>query len=340
MKALAALLIALAPVCALAVDDVALMAKKPAKLLSAYGLFADGPGQEPAEGVIPYDLATPLFSDHAEKLRFVYAPGPAGWSDDEAFEFPVGSVLVKTFAYPRRDAGGPADGLNLIETRLLIRQEAGWKAWPYVWDAAIGDARLKLAGARLDLTATGADGAAIAVSYRVPNANQCKGCHERGGAVTPIGPKARNLNHDFPYADGPANQLAKWVEAGLLADAPAAPPASADWRSGPLDARARAYLDANCAHCHRRDGPASNSGLFLTYGEAEPVAWGYRKRPVAAGRGSGGLDFDIDPGAPERSIMLHRMKSLDTGVMMPELGRSLSHDEGVALIEAWIAAME
>lgn len=321
-----AFLLALLPFAAGAVDQAALMAKKPAKWLSEYGLFADGPAQVPAEGVTPYDLATPLFSDHAEKLRFVWTPSPARYDPQEAFGFPVGSVLVKTFAYP--------DGAGLIETRLLIRQEAGWKAWPYVWDAKKGDARLKLAGARFDVSHDGQT-----ISYRVPNANQCKGCHMRGGAITPIGPKARNLNHDFSYEDFARNQLSEWVARGHL-DAAVDPPASADWRQGDLDAQARAYLDVNCAHCHRRDGPASNSGLFLTYDEDERAAWGYRKRPVAAGRGSGGLDFDIAPGDPDASIFIHRMQSLEPGVMMPELGRSLPHPEGIALIREWIAAME
>lgn len=321
-----ACLLMLLPFAAAAVDQTALMAKKPAKWLSAYGLFVDGPAQIPAAGVTPYDLATPLFSDHAEKLRFVWTPSPAAYDADEAFGFPVGSVLIKTFAYP--------EGAGLIETRLLIRQNTGWKAWPYVWDAETGDARLKLAGARFDVEHDGQT-----ISYRVPNANQCKGCHKRGDAITPIGPKARNLNHDFDYGDGLRNQLSEWIALGHL-DAAPTPPVSADWQAGDLDARARAYLDVNCAHCHRRDGPASNSGLFLTYGEDERAAWGYRKRPVAAGLGSGGLDFDIAPGDPDASIMVYRMKSLEPGVMMPELGRSLPHAAGVDLISDWIAGLE
>ncbi len=316
----------LLPLAAIAVDEAALLAKKPAKWLSAYGLFDNGLAQIPAEGVTPYDLATPLFSDHAEKLRFVWTPSPASYDVDEAFEFPVGSVLIKTFAYP--------EGAGLIETRLLIRQEAGWKAWPYIWDAEVGDARLKLAGARFDAEHEGQT-----ISYRVPNANQCKGCHMRGGEITPIGPKARNLNHDFDYGDGARNQLTEWTVRGQL-DAATSPPESADWRTGGLDDRARAYLDVNCAHCHRRDGPASNSGLFLTFGEEERTALGYRKRPVAAGRGSGGYDFDVAPGDPETSIMIYRMKSPEPGVMMPELGRSLQHEEGIALISEWIAGLK
>lgn len=309
-----------------AVDQAALLDKRPAKWLSAYQLFDDGPAQIPAAGVTPYDLATPLFSDHAEKLRFVWAPSPATYDPVEAFEFPVGSVLVKTFAYP--------DGAGLIETRLLIRQASGWKAWPSVWDKEKGDARLKLAGARVDVTHDDQT-----LSYRVPNANQCKGCHQRGEAITPIGPKARNLNHSYPYADGARNQLAAWVDRGLL-DKASAPPANADWRVGELDAQARAFLDVNSAHCHRRDGPASNSGLFLTYGEQDRAAWGYRKRPVAAGRGAGGLEFDIAPGDPDGSILTYRMHSLEPGIMMPELGRALRHDKGVMLIRDWIALLD
>ena len=74
--------------------------------------------------------------------------------------------------------------------------------------------------------------------------------------------------------------------------------------------------------------------------EDEPVAWGPNKRPVAAGRGSGGLAFDIAPGAPDRSILVYRMEALEPDIMMPELGRTIPHPEGIALIREWIAAME
>lgn len=323
------------------VDDALIQSGKPARLLSAYGLFEDGARQVPAAGVHPYDLATPLFTDYAAKHRFVYVPegAAAQYDPKEAFAFPVGAVLVKTFAYP----GGTA-GERLIETRLLIRAAAGWEAWAYLWDKDQSDAVLKIAGARLPLTITDPAGRRRDISYRVPNKNQCKGCHAVAGAVTPIGPKARNLNRSYAYEAGAQNQLAYWTAAGLLdgAPAPADAPAAPDWSdpAAPLAARARAYLDVNCAHCHRRDGPASNSGLFLAWGEADPRALGIAKRPVAAGRGSGGLPFDIAPGRPEDSILLYRMRSDDPAIRMPELGRSLAHAEAVALIETWIAAME
>lgn len=327
------------------VNDAALMADKPARLLSQYNLFSDQRSQVPNGGVLPYDLITPLFSDHASKYRFVYIPAgkSAQYREREVFEFPVGSVLIKTFAYPA-DLRRPEADVTLIETRLLIRKESGWKAYPYVWNEDLSDARLKLAGRRMEIGVIDINGENLQIDYAVPNANQCKGCHALDKQLVPIGPAARNLNHDFDYGDTVSNQLQKWTELALLTDLPglSALPAAADWQdpSQPLEQRARSYLDVNCAHCHRRRGPASNSGLFLTAWEDEPVAWGYRKRPVAAGRGSGGFDFDIDPGNAAGSILIFRMKSLDPGIMMPELGRALPHDEAILMLEEWINGMD
>ena len=113
-----------------------------------------------------------------------------------------------------------------------------------------------------------------------------------------------------------------------------------DPQSGSLDQRARAWLDINCAHCHRAEGPANTSGLLLSYYETNPTALGIYKTPVAAGRGSGGFSFDIDPGKPDKSILVYRIHSLDPGVMMPEIARKLVHKEGVDLIKQWIKEMK
>ena len=173
----------------------------------------------------------------------------------------------------------------------------------------------------------------VAISYRVPNANQCAECHALAGAIRPIGPKARNLNI--------GGQLAGLVRAGLLDRAPADAPRLPRWddAAAPVAMRARAYLDVNCGHCHNRQGAASNTGLYLGWGEADATALGVFKRPVAAGRGSGGHEFAIAPGHPDRSILTYRMKSVEPGVAMPELGRATVHVEAVALLDRWIAAM-
>ncbi|MCP4318044.1 MAG: hypothetical protein GY789_18990 [Hyphomicrobiales bacterium] len=327
------------------VNDKALVAAKPARLLSLYNFFSDPPAQTPSDGVLPYDLVTPLFSDYASKFRFVYIPAgkSADYRDSGVFEFPVGTALIKTFAYPA-DLRRSKKAVRLIETRLLIRHETDWKAWPYVWNEDMSDAQLKLAGRRMEIAVTGFDGKPLHIDYAVPNANQCKGCHALDKAVVPIGPTVRNLNHDFNYSGAVKNQLRMWIDLELLAGArdPQDLPAATDWQdiSQPLNDRARSYLDVNCAHCHRRQGPASNSGLFLEAWEEDRVAWGYRKRPVAAGRGSGGFEFDIDPGNAEGSILIYRMKSLDPGIMMPELGRSMAHKEAIIMLEEWINGLK
>ncbi len=345
----AAAFIAASPALA-GVDTAAIEAGRMPKALSALGVFADAPAQTPAEGVLPYDLITPLFTDYAEKYRFVYVPGgtSAQYTEDGAFDFPVGSALIKTFAYPA-DLRKPDENVRLVETRVLAHTKNGWRAYPYVWNEAGTEAALSPLGAKMDIAWTGANGEAQSTRYLVPNMNQCKGCHVKGlgrdRVFTPIGPKAKHLNHDFAYTDGTQNQLARWTAAGILTGAPANPadaPRVADWEdeSAPLDARARAYLDINCAHCHAPDGPAHTSGLYLDTAIADPAAIGIFKRPVAAGRGSGGLDFSIVPGKPDASIIVYRMDSKDPGVMMPELGRTMIHDEGVALVRAWIASLE
>jgi uncharacterized repeat protein (TIGR03806 family) len=188
------------------------------------------------------------------------------------------------------------------------------------------------------------DGRSRTNNYIIPNSNQCKGCHKAGESMLPIGPKARHLNRDFAYAEGNENQLVHWARCGALSGAPEPARVSrlAVWdepRSGTLDARARAWLEINCAHCHSPDGPARSSGLDLLAAQQYPTAVGILKPPVAAGLGSGGLQYDIVPGSPDRSILAYRIASTHPGVMMPELGKRLVHEEGVALIRAWIADM-
>ncbi|HHZ08373.1 MAG TPA: hypothetical protein GX405_06290 [Rhizobiales bacterium] len=328
-----------------AVSLDAILSDTPPAELSAYGFFADMAAQRPADGVVPFKLNTPLYSDGAVKMRFVFVPQgrQASYDADEVFDFPVGTALVKTFAFSA-DYRAPDRDLRIVETRLLLHREDGWHALAYVWNDEQTEATLKIAGARIDISTIDAKGVPFSFAYAVPNKNQCKGCHDLGGAISPIGPKARNINGSFPYADGPANQLDRWTALGILAGAPAsaAAPAVPDFldAAAPVDARARAWLDVNCAHCHRAEGPASNSGLFLTWGETEPVRYGVNKRPVAAGRGSGGRLFDIAPGDPDGSILLYRVDSVEPGIMMPELGRHLHDPAAVALLREWIAAMK
>jgi uncharacterized repeat protein (TIGR03806 family) len=346
------------------VNQAAIAAERPPEFLSAYRFFRDAGARTPNERVTSYDLNTALYSDGALKFRYLYIPAgqQAQYRDEGVFEFPVGTVLIKTFAFAA-DMRRPTENVRFLETRLLIRRADGWVAYPYVWNEAQTEARLSPIGANVPVSFTNEEGQAVALDWAVPNRNQCKACHDLGGDLTPIGPSARNLNR---FSDGeafsawnaaesgaliprsepmPVNQLDTWASNSLLAGAPpgaAAPsvPNAFDQRAPPLELRARAYLDVNCAHCHNPQGPAHTSGLDLRWSQHSPIAWGVGKRPVAAGRGSAGFEFAIEPGHPESSILLHRMRSTDPGVMMPELGRQLVDERGAALIEEWIARMD
>ncbi|WP_235902903.1 SO2930 family diheme c-type cytochrome [Sandarakinorhabdus oryzae] len=334
-RALAALLLLGAAPAPVVQADLLLSTDAPR--LADYGLF-DTSGA-PTVGVQPYTLNTPLFSDHAEKFRYVWLPPGtrADYRTTGVLAFPVGTVLVKRFAFPA-DLRQPTQNVRPIETRLLIHRPAGWVALSYVEQD--GGAVLKRAGVKVPVQFIDKAGRPQAIDYAVPNQNQCKTCHQSGEAISPIGPTAGNLNGGL-HGDGP-NQLMTWAASGRLAGLPAGGwPKLARWDDArePLDRRARAYLAVNCSHCHNRNGFASNSGLYLDPDETEPAHLGVLKRPVAAGRGSGGMAFSILPGQPDRSILVHRMESSEPGIMMPQFGRALAHEEGIALIRAWIAAM-
>ncbi len=305
-----------------AVSDEAVMEGMP-RNLSDYRFFSDA-RQQVGPQLIPYEINTPLYSDGADKLRFIYLPdGEMLKADGEGLlQFPVGTAIIKTFAF------GEGEDRKLIETRVLLHRESGWTALPYKWNDEQSDATLALAGARLALTRP--DGKAI--SYRVPNMNQCATCHAKDGEVIPIGPKARNMDIGWFY-------LAQ--AAGVLGEVPQLATPFPRWsdENAATDSRARAYLDVNCAHCHQPGGSASNSGLDLRWEQDDPHAIGIRKPPVAAGRGAGGRKVSIAPGDPNASILLYRMQSTEPSVAMPELSRSTVDEDGVAVIRQWIEEM-
>jgi uncharacterized repeat protein (TIGR03806 family) len=311
------------------VNDAAITGEGYPAHLSDYAFFTDLKTRAPAQRLLPYNLETPLFSDYAEKERYLYLPAgtQAKYDAQRPLDLPVGAALIKTFGYRANGVFKP------LETRVLLHRAGGWTPIPYVWNADGSDADIKRAGTRIPVSFTDPSGEAHSISYAVPNQNQCKDCHGLAGQVTPIGVKIRYLNH--------AGQLERMLAAGMLDRLPGDAPSVARWNdtSAPVDARARAWLEINCAHCHNPQGAASNSGLFLDLARTDPEQRGLFKRPTAAGRGAGTRDFDIVPGDPDASILLYRMESTDPGIAMPELGRATIHKEGVALVRDWIAGM-
>jgi uncharacterized repeat protein (TIGR03806 family) len=344
------------------------------QVLSAWNLMlSDGEQLLLGDGVTPYQLNATLFTDYAHKLRTVSLPAGTQATEqaDGSLDFPLGTVISKTFYYPRAvgavrqvvDPGSELDmtlgqngGLDLsqvklIETRLLVRRTSGWVGLPYVWNAEQTQASLEVTGDIKMLTLVNDEAASsIEFPYIVPDQNQCAGCHSTDTAskqINPIGPKLANLNRDvdatMPDLSRGLNQLDRWQELGILKlnGTTDEQPRIAAWQdeTQDLNDRARSYLDSNCGHCHSSTGAGDTSGLYLDIGTTNPVRLGECKLPIAAGQGTGGHRYAIVPGEPEHSILVYRMQTRDPGAMMPELGRSLVHTQGVQLISDWVASL-
>jgi len=314
--------------------------------ISDYNIFIGDPHNlKTTTEFTPYDLITPLFTDYALKHRTIFIPKDKkiNYHKIEAFDFPIGSIITKTFYYPY-NFNDLSKGISLKETRILIHETDGWVGLPYIWNEDETEAFLEITGGIKKTRWIDSNGRERSINYIIPNMNQCKGCHAQDGITLPIGPKARHINHNYNYGDEIINQLTKWKELGYFEVLPNIEEISKiekwnDSSTGSIEKRARAWLDINCAHCHNIKGSANNTGLFLDYFQTDKKALGILKTPVAAGRGSGDLKYDIFPGNSKESIMIYRFNSTNPAIMMPELGRTMVHSEGLELIETWINQM-
>jgi len=320
----------------------------PYETLSEYGLFTGNLSDfTPAAGVIPYDVVSPLWSDGAQKRRFIVLPEgqKVTFGADETWKFPNETIIVKHFAFPR-DRREPSGALQHVETRLLIRDTSapeGFTAHTYVWNDEQTEAVRKVAGKYVTLDFIDEAGAAASQEYIIPNTNQCGNCHERNDVYESLGLVTFQVNFDLDDGGAIKNQLARLEDAGLF-DAPlpnlaTLPTLTNPFGTASLDARARSYLHANCSHCHRPGGGGGSSGLVLMHSETNPKDNGICKTSVAAGSGTGSLMFDVFPGDPAQSIMIYRMSSTDPEIKMPEIPNLLPDKAGVQLISEWIASL-
>ncbi|HEY8520605.1 MAG TPA: PQQ-dependent sugar dehydrogenase [Gammaproteobacteria bacterium] len=297
------------------------------ELLSATGCVNPQQPSEPAPGLIPYDVAAPFWSDGADKERWLAVPDGTvvAVGADGDFTFPSGTVLMKHFR------------LNgaLVETRLLMRHPDGvWAGYSYEWNAAGTDASLVPDGK----TATVGQ-----QQWTFPSGTQCLACHTAAAGFA-LGLETAQLNRDFlyPSTGRTANQLRTLDRIALFASPLNDPavhprlPYPFD-QAAPLGERARAYLHANCAHCHRPNGPTP-SDLDLRYGTPLDATGACDAPPQAGDLGIGAAARIIAPGRPQDSVLPARMARRDANGM-PPLASHLVDDAGVALIEQWITEL-
>ncbi|MGB1217630.1 MAG: hypothetical protein ACPG5P_07125, partial [Saprospiraceae bacterium] len=180
--------------------------KIPFKYISDYGFFLGKLSDFiPNEKVLFYEPVSSLFSDKSHKSRFIWMPeNTSATIKKEApyeFDYPNGTVIIKNFYYPK-NFNNPQGEKQVIETRLLIKKENKWEAYPYLWNEEQTDAKYKITGTTLPVSFIDEKGKKHDINYIQPNKNQCKSCHNKKEQLLPIGPKARNLNFKLDYGNG------------------------------------------------------------------------------------------------------------------------------------------
>lgn len=318
------------------------LATVPYEKLSDYKFFeGEIKNQEPAYKVLPYELNSPLFTDYAHKKRFVWMPKGTSATyagDSEILDFPVGTVLIKSFYY---DNVQPANTTRIIETRLLIKKGDEWIFANYIWNEDQTEAVLDMHGGYTNISWS-ENGTTKSTDYQIPSEAECLTCHKTNDKPIPIGPKPQNLNKMFTYSDGSANQLSRWIQEGYLQDnLPADIVSTVDWTdtSQPLELRVRSYIDINCAHCHRENSHCDYMSMRFAFSETgDPENLGICVPPQDNINPS--LTYIIAKKNPLRSAVAYRIKSVVPNERMPILGRTIVHEEAVEMITEWINTMD
>ncbi len=311
-------------------------------LLSLTGLFSDTATLTPHPGLIPFDVASPLWSDGAFKRRWAALPDGAriAFADTGAWTFPVGTVLVKHFEL-ELVSGDPASRTRL-ETRVLVHETTGWAGTTYRWNAAQTDADLLVGGEDAVYTIQDplAPGGMRDLTWHFPSRTDCQRCHTvASGSI--LGVRTGQLNRDLDYGTvNPVtdNQLRSWNHIGLFTSDIGAPAGHEAWPSpsdvnATLAGRARSYLAANCAQCHLPNGPAPG-GLDLRWNTSRAAMNVIDVRPTNGDLGL--LDpWRVRPGSRASSVLYLRMTVLDP-TRMPPLAHESIDPEGTAVVGAWI----
>ena len=310
-------------------------------LLSETGAFGDVHQFRPNKALIPYDLIVAFWSDGAVKSRWVAIPNQkVKFSSTGEWQFPAGTVFVKHFELPIDEAN--PNVRRRLETRLLVRDSAGGVyGVTYKWRADGSDAELLAASATEDVAIKAAGGGLHHQTWYYPSRKDCLTCHTAGAGGV-LGVKTRQMNHDLGYPSGVTdNELRTWNHLGLFdialkpEDLPAFTTlAAADDATRNLEDRARSYLDANCAHCHRPGGTVAYFDARYTTPLSDQ---GLVNGTVLIDQG---IDRPriISPHDTWRSIAYMRV-STNGDIRMPPLARETIDDKGVALLAEWINSL-
>jgi uncharacterized repeat protein (TIGR03806 family) len=300
------------------------------RTLTETGLFASVKEHTPAAGLISYDVNVPLWSDGAAKDRFLVLPakGKVVFKEQGQWEFPVGTVLVKTFLL-HTDLENPKE-VRRLETRLLVHNPRGWEGYTYLWNEEQDEANLLADWPYTRTYEVKSANGPVKREWYFPSRSDCQACHTQAGGFV-MGLNTRQLNREHEYGRVKDNQVRAFERLGIftgplpkpVADLEAFP----DWqaKTAPVATLARAYLDANCAMCHTPGGRGHAGGagmdlrFHLSLAEAFP-----------------GKTNWLVPGNPERSILVKRITTRHENAQMPPLATNRVDEEAVNVIRRWV----
>lgn len=314
---------------------------EPPRLLSQTTAFADLATLTPSAGVMPYDVNQPLWSDGADKKRWIAIPNDGTpntaaeritYSEDGNWAFPVGTVLIKHFEYPGRR----------LETRFFVHgDDLVWYGFTYRWNEEGTDAEL-LPGEAVDATVT-VNGNPR--PWHFPSRNECTACHSPASGRV-LGVKTRQLNGDllYPKTGRTANQIVTLNRLGFFTTtvnestlAAALTSKKQNDATATLERRARSYLDVNCSHCHQPAAPTQ--AAFDARLETPPFFQNLINVTPGNNLGISGARL-VSPGRPDLSIVHRRAGSLAPGVAMPPIAKNLVDEAGMQLLADWINSLD
>lgn len=316
--------------------------------LSETGAFRDLAALVTAPGLMPYEVRAPLWSDGAHKLRWVALPPAARvtYAEDGAWQFPAGTVFIKHFelALDEREP----ERRQRLETRFLIAaDDGGYYGVGYRWNAEQTDGALIEQGADEQLSIVQSDGSTRGQTYTFPSSASCPSCHNAAAGPV-LGVHTAQLNGERAYdaSDGARvrrNQLATWLQLGLIEGMDLERPisdyprfASLTDESRPAIDRLRAYWHSNCSACHNASsGLPSWDARYTTPLEDQGLIWA---EPLT-GPAEDGAHL-IVPGEPDRSLLYRRVASAEPGVRMPPVLRNRVDDVYVELLAEWIRDLD
>lgn len=325
--------------------------KKIPELLSETGLFRSVKDHALHESIIPYEVNAPLWSDGAEKSRWLALPKtavvdgkdakpPISFTDNGSWGFPDGTVLIKSFALNPVLQG---QAKRWIETRLLIKDQNEWVGYSYAWNSEQTEARLVAAkGDDRVYQRAGDDGTSNLKSWHFPSRAECMVCHSRAAKFV-LGLSTAQMNRDNNYHGKAVNQLDHFESLGAIKiNRPKKDAKPLPRLANPYDAkekledRARAYLHANCAQCHVEAG-GGNSQINLAFETTLEKMKAVNEPPLHN-------KFDLSdpkiiaPGSPARSVLLHRVAMRGRG-QMPQLATAEVDEAAVKMLYEWIQSL-